>query len=192
MLLITDDAESSPTKGGLLNLTAQDVLDMTDPIDHTLHILGNPGDVVNLGIGVSAWNDNGRALDANGFHTFTQTFDGINLILKVEHDVVVGQDSMNGGAGADTFVATNINESGNTDLTADVISGWDSTDVIDLSGIDAISSVDGNQDFDFVAESIPNYELPQAALDHMNEFFRLSILSNRPSITAHRPPASTT
>ena len=31
VLLITDDAESSPTKGGLLNLTAQDVLDITDP-----------------------------------------------------------------------------------------------------------------------------------------------------------------
>ena len=89
MLLITDDAESNPTEGGLLNLTAQDVLDMTDPTDHTLHVLGNPGDVVNLGIGASAWNDNGKALDANGFHTFTQTFDGINLILKVEHDVVV-------------------------------------------------------------------------------------------------------
>ena len=155
MLLITDDAESNPTEGGLLNLTAKDVLDMTDPIDHSLHVLGNPGDVVNLGIAVSAWNDNGKALDANGFHTFTQTFDGINLILKVEHDVVVGQDSMNGGAGADTYVATNINESGNTDLTADVISGWDSTDVIDLSGIDAISSVDGNQDFDFVAANTP-------------------------------------
>ena len=33
---------------------------------------------------------NGRAIDANGFQTFTQTFDGINLILKVEHDVIVG------------------------------------------------------------------------------------------------------
>ena len=48
VLLITDDAESSPTKGGLLNLTAKDVLDITDPIDHTLYVLGNPGDVVNL------------------------------------------------------------------------------------------------------------------------------------------------
>ena len=72
---------------------------------------------------------------------------------------------MNGGAGA-TPVATNINESGNTDLTADVISGWDSTDVIDLSGIDAISSVDGNQDFDFVAANTPG-----TVYDHMNEFF---------------------
>ena len=36
VLLITDDAESNPTTGGLLNLTAKDVLNITDPIDHTL------------------------------------------------------------------------------------------------------------------------------------------------------------
>src|SRR6185503_2455797 len=59
VLLITDDAESSPFKGGLLNLTAQDVLDITDPNNHTLTVLGNPGDVVNLGIGASQWNNNG-------------------------------------------------------------------------------------------------------------------------------------
>ena len=88
VLLITDDAESSPTKGGLLNLNAQDVLDMTDQ-NHQLTVLGNPGDVVNLGIGASAWNDNGRALDADGFQTYSQTFDGVDLILKVEHTVVV-------------------------------------------------------------------------------------------------------
>jgi hypothetical protein len=87
-ILITDDAGSSPTKGGLLNLTAQDVLDMTDS-NHTLSILGNQGDVVNLGIGASAWNDTGKALDANGFYTYTQTFEGINLILKIEHNIVV-------------------------------------------------------------------------------------------------------
>ena len=50
---------------------------------------GNSGDVVNLGVGASSWSDNGKALDANGFYTYTQTFQGINLILKVEHNVVV-------------------------------------------------------------------------------------------------------
>ena len=87
-LLFTDDAESSPTKGSLLNLTAQDVLEMTDE-KHQLTILGNPGDVVNLADGISAWNNGGSTLDANGFQTYTQTFAGIDLILKVEHDVVV-------------------------------------------------------------------------------------------------------
>ena len=86
VLLITDDAESSPFKGGLLNLTAQDVLDITDPNDHTLTVLGNPGDVVNLGIGASTWN---KGADANGFQTYSQTFEGINLLLHVEHTIVV-------------------------------------------------------------------------------------------------------
>ena len=81
-ILITDDAGSSPTKGGLLNLTAQDVLDMTDPNNHTLNVLGNPGDVVNLGNGASTWNNNGGALDANGFQTFTQTFERYRSDLK--------------------------------------------------------------------------------------------------------------
>ena len=89
VMLITDDAGSSPTKGGLLNLNAQDVLDMTDPNNHTLSVLGNPGDVVHIGIGASQWNDNGKVLDPNGFHTFTQTLNGIDLILKVEHTIVV-------------------------------------------------------------------------------------------------------
>jgi plastocyanin len=87
VLLITDDAESSPTKGGLLNLTAQDVLDITDPIDHTLTVLGNPGDVVNIGIGASAWNKS--APDASGFQTYSQNLNGINLLLHVEHTIVV-------------------------------------------------------------------------------------------------------
>ena len=87
VLLITDDAQSNPTKGGLLNLTAQDVLDMTDPNNHTLTVLGNAGDVVNLGIGASAWNK--AAPDANGFQTYSQTFSGVELMLKVEHTVVV-------------------------------------------------------------------------------------------------------
>ena len=87
VMLITDDAESSPTKGGLLNLNAQDVLDMTDPNNHSLTVLGNAGDVVNLGIGASQWNK--AAPDANGFQTYSQTFSGVDLILKVEHTVVV-------------------------------------------------------------------------------------------------------
>jgi Ca2+-binding RTX toxin-like protein len=86
VLLITDDAESSPFKGGLLNLTAQDVLDITDPNDHALSVLGNPGDVVHLGNG--GWTNAG-ALDANGFQTYSQTLNGINLLLHIEHTIVV-------------------------------------------------------------------------------------------------------
>ena len=67
----------------------------------------------------------------------------------------LGKDAMNGGAGSDHYVFTNLLDSGSSIATADVISGWTSTDVIDLSGIDAISSVDGNQPFEFVAANTP-------------------------------------
>ena len=95
MILITDDADSNPFEGARLTLTAQDVLTIISgdnnviKDNHTLSIVGNPGDVLDLGTEASQWNDNGRALDANGFYTFTQTFNGIELILKVEHDVTV-------------------------------------------------------------------------------------------------------
>jgi Ca2+-binding RTX toxin-like protein len=74
------------------------------------------------------------------------------------NDVLIGglgKDTMDGGTGADTYVVTNIAESGNTIATADVISGWNSTDVIDLSGLDANSALAGNQAFSFVAANTP-------------------------------------
>jgi hypothetical protein len=49
--------------------------------------LGNPGDVVNIGIGASAWNKS--APDASGFQTYSQNLNGINLLLHVEHTIVV-------------------------------------------------------------------------------------------------------
>ena len=95
MLLITDDADSSPLEGARLTLTAQDVLNIISgennviKDNHTLFIVGNPGDVVDLGPEKSQWNDNGKVLDANGFFTYTRTFDGIDLILKVENPIAV-------------------------------------------------------------------------------------------------------
>ena len=67
----------------------------------------------------------------------------------------LGKDTMNGGAGSDDYVFTNLLDSGSSIATADVISDWTSTDVIDLSGIDANSSVDGNQAFAFVVANTP-------------------------------------
>ena len=64
----------------------------------------------------------------------------------------LGKDTMNGGAGADTYVVTNINESGNTIALADVINGWDASDKIDFSAIDADTAnpgTAGNQAFTF-------------------------------------------
>ena len=36
-----------------------------------------------LGIGVSAWNNNGNTLDANGFHTYSQTFNAPEEVICV-------------------------------------------------------------------------------------------------------------
>jgi hypothetical protein len=72
------------------------------------------------------------------------------------NDVLIGglgKDTMNGGAGADTYVVTNIGESGNTIGTADVISGWNSTDVIDLSAIDGNDAIGGNQALSFAGSN---------------------------------------
>ena len=86
VLLITDDAGSSPTKGGLLKLSAEDVLNMTDE-NHQLHILGNVGDVVDLDIGVSQWED--RGLGSDGFRSFEGAFNNIELLLKVENSISI-------------------------------------------------------------------------------------------------------
>ena len=69
MILITDDADSSPFEGARLTLTAQDVLTIISgennviKDNHTLSIVGNPGDVLDLDIGsnLNQWNDKGQA-----------------------------------------------------------------------------------------------------------------------------------
>ena len=104
----------------------------------------------------SDFNDNFTGNAANNVLSGGQGNDILSGVAG--NDVLIGglgQDSMNGGAGNDTYVFTNLADSGNTIPTADVISGWDSTDVIDLSGIDANSSDDGNQAFAFVAANTP-------------------------------------
>jgi hypothetical protein len=59
--------------------------DHTQDDNHTLHIVGNAGDVLDLDTEVTQWNDSGKVLDANGFDTYTAPFNAIDLILKVEN-----------------------------------------------------------------------------------------------------------
>ena len=51
-----------------------------------------------------------------------------------------GKDTMDGGSGADVYKFNSLSDSGNTVALADVIAGWDASDVIDLSAIDADTS----------------------------------------------------
>jgi Ca2+-binding RTX toxin-like protein len=57
-------------------------------------------------------------------------------------------DTMTGGAGNDTFTFSSITDSGNGGATPDVITDFDdNADVINLSAIDANTTVAGNQAF---------------------------------------------
>ena len=62
----------------------------------------------------------------------------------------MGQDTLTGGSGADTFVLNTTAETG-TNLT-DVILDFNRAagDRIDVSGVDAIETLAGNQAFTFV------------------------------------------
>ena len=66
-----------------------------------------------------------------------------------------GRDTMTGGAGADTFVFTALNQSGITAASRDVITDFvNGTDRIDLSGIDAKTTVIGNDAFTFIGNGV--------------------------------------
>lgn len=64
-----------------------------------------------------------------------------------------GADLLNGGSGADTFLYTSISDTRISAAGRDTISGFDSADVIDLSGIDANTTRSGDQAFTFVGTS---------------------------------------
>jgi VCBS repeat-containing protein len=91
VLLITDDAEGSASKGTTLTLTANDVINFTDDaisgidslINHTLYINGNTSDVVQIGNGWVSAGTNGD------FQTYTQTINNILVTLNVENGVFV-------------------------------------------------------------------------------------------------------
>jgi Ca2+-binding RTX toxin-like protein len=65
-----------------------------------------------------------------------------------------GADEMFGGSGSDTFVYSSVSDSPfNSTYDVDFIRDWNSIDFIDLSGIDANSTVAGNQAFQFAGYS---------------------------------------
>ena len=66
----------------------------------------------------------------------------------------LGNDTLIGGAGADTFAYLTLADSGITAASRDVITDFvNGTDRIDLSGIDANSTVIGNNAFTFIGTS---------------------------------------
>jgi Ca2+-binding RTX toxin-like protein len=63
----------------------------------------------------------------------------------------VGADTLTGGTGNDTFLYRNVNES--TPTSHDTIADFTLGDIIDLSTIDANSSLTGNQAFTFIGSN---------------------------------------
>ena len=74
------------------------------------------------------------------------------------------QDILTGGLGADTFgfffTANSVVEA------PDVITDWESSDIIDLAGIDADTSVGGNQDFTFLGLGAADLTVGQGQLKY--------------------------
>lgn len=89
VLLITDDAEGSATKGTNVQLDIRDVLNFTDS-DHVLTVAGNNSDHLQVTGGElgSTWSATGTTSDGN-FNVYTAQFEGQLLTLKVEAEVIV-------------------------------------------------------------------------------------------------------
>ena len=96
----------------------------------------------------------------SGISAFTGT--GNNLANRITgnagNDTLIGglgNDTLIGGAGADTFAYLSLADSGTTAATRDVIADFISgTDRVDLSGMDANTSVIGNNVFTFVGTGV--------------------------------------
>lgn len=114
---------------------------------------GNAGDdVMNGGLGNDTLNggDGNDTLDGGTGTDILNGGNGNDLLIGS-----AGRDTMNGGAGNDVFrFNANIAEIGNTLTTNDIIQNFVSgEDVIDLSAIDANTSVAGNQAFTYIGSA---------------------------------------
>lgn len=76
-----------------------------------------------------------------------------------------GRDLMNGGAGSDTFVYLSATDSA-VGVTRDLIEGWDGSDKIDLSAIDAVASLGGNQDFEFLGLGVSDRTIGEGQIKY--------------------------
>lgn len=87
VLLLTEESPADAGRGTELRLDALDVIEITDPAgtEAVLDILGNAGDAVTLLGG--GWS--GPIADG-GFHTFSQTFGGTLVTVRIEDDIALG------------------------------------------------------------------------------------------------------
>jgi Ca2+-binding RTX toxin-like protein len=78
----------------------------------------------------------------------------------------LGRDILSGGTEADTFVFTSTADSVVGTNRGDVITDWETFDIIDLVGIDASTSLNGNQDFIFIGLGAANLNVREGQLKY--------------------------
>jgi Ca2+-binding RTX toxin-like protein len=78
---------------------------------------------------------------------------------------LLGADTLSGRAGADTFVFKKTADSP-VGANRDVITDWESSDVINLAAIDANTSIWGNQDFTFLGLGAADLTVGQGQLKY--------------------------
>ena len=119
---------------------------LQDNVEH----LKLEGTASSTGIG----NDLGNILTGNGGNNLLDGKGGTDILNGgAGNDTLIGgagRDVLTGGAGNDRFVFTNLSDSKPTRDGMDLIKDFGKGDVIDLSGIDANSSLGGNQSFKFI------------------------------------------
>jgi Ca2+-binding RTX toxin-like protein len=77
----------------------------------------------------------------------------------------LGRDTLSGGTEADTFVFTSTADSV-VGANPDVITDWESSDIIDLAAIDANTSNAGDQDFTFLGLGAADLTVGQGQLKY--------------------------
>jgi T1SS-143 domain-containing protein len=134
----TDNVETISFDGGSIGGYALGSGNYTIGLDETNTMTGTAGNDVLAG------DSGGDEIDGSSGDDLLFGNDGADTLTGG-----AGRDLLVGGAGADVYDFNATTESGNTIATADVIYGWDSSDIIDVATIDANSGTGGNQSFTF-------------------------------------------
>jgi Ca2+-binding RTX toxin-like protein len=131
---------------------------------------------------VTADNEADFQIQINGLHNLTaDQISGLATVLTGTNgndtltgtsgnDILTGgrgTDTLSGRAGADTFVFTKTADSPvRGSANPDVITDWESSDIIDLAAIDANTSNAGDQDFTFLGLGAADLTVGQGQLKY--------------------------